>query len=46
MMDREEHEQLEEINYLLLDFCAPVFSKDSISVALLKLHHDCAVGIE
>lgn len=39
MADREEHRQLEEVDNLLLDISAPLFSKDSITRASLKLHH-------
>jgi len=39
MADREEHEQLGEVDNLLLDFSAPLFSKDSITTASLKLLH-------
>lgn len=40
--DREEHGQLEEADDLLLDFSAPLFSKDSIITASLKLCHAAA----
>lgn len=39
MADREEHGQLEVVDDLLLDFSAPLFSKDSTTSASLKLHH-------